>query len=246
MQEFRHRYESVIVNLSHDAYLADAGIEDTPSWLQAEFVTVRFGKNTGSYRKLLPTIAMEDIGDEDLIITIDDDVLYSEEWLSGLITAATEYPRAIVCTVARKIKKNALGHVMGYRNWPIISLKNQSQDFLPIGCGGVVYRKALLDIAWLNDPSSRKIAPTNDDLWFKHAHGPACESVLVVPSLASTNIGLKHQMGLDQLNLQRGPSRGLSRYFHHLVNEVRNYLGISVSRNDRAWKAIARHRRSVT
>ncbi len=70
-------------------------ITTIPEWMNGESIQINIVRNLGSYRKLLPLI--EAIGDDDLVITADDDVLYSEEWLSCMVEEAGNYPESVVC-----------------------------------------------------------------------------------------------------------------------------------------------------
>ena len=128
----RQSYEDfmIIVNLSKEAYLFDDGIESIPDWMTGENVQVKFVENTGSYRKLLPLL--ETVGDKDLIITADDDVLYSENWLPRIVSEANKYPDSIVCGGARRISRNVFGSLQNYSNWRYLRspLKRQWTCFL--------------------------------------------------------------------------------------------------------------------
>lgn len=73
-----------LINLSKDAYMQDEGFSQIPDWLKDERVKVNWVENTGSYRKLLP--ALEYAGEEDIIITVDDDVIYSKTYWKILLT----------------------------------------------------------------------------------------------------------------------------------------------------------------
>lgn len=67
----------IFVNIPHEKYLHNEGIDLIQDWISGENIRVNFvQKNTGSYRKLVPTL--DALDEEDIVITADDDVLYSE------------------------------------------------------------------------------------------------------------------------------------------------------------------------
>lgn len=228
---------TVVVNLSKEAYLFDDGIDSIPDWMCGDNVQVNFVENTGSYRKLLPLIATA--GEDDLIVTADDDVLYSENWLPRLVSEAIEHPDSIVCGGARRISRNIFGRLQNYSGWPLCTAPETAMDLVPVGVFGVVYRKRLVDLGFITDIAYKVRAPTADDLWFRIASMRKNTPAHVTPEAAQDSAGIKHRMGLDQANMhQKKESRGfIARAGTQLKLELYNYLGLAPSKNDLAWKA---------
>lgn len=225
----------IVVSLSKDPYLLDEGIDVVPEWMAGEPVEVRFVANGGPYRKLLPAIV--EAGEEDIVVTADDDVLYADDWLSKLVNAAIGHPENIVCGRARRIRKNVVGRWQNYSNWPLISGETTGFSLLPIGCAGIAYRRNLLDIDFALDPASRKFAPTADDIWFRLASLRKNVQVYLDSELERGNANILHSHGLEQLNLYRPSSIGAlpARELTRLVTRTRDYVGVPISRNDVAW-----------
>ena len=127
---------------------------------------VRFyEENIRSYTKLIP--ALKDFPN-DIIVTIDDDILYNKNMLRGLLHLHKKYPNAIVGHRVRHLKLNA-----PYRSWKrykehrylLNSLKPKFAN-VQTGVGGVLYPPDSLDIKMLDFKIFMKMAPTVDDIWF--------------------------------------------------------------------------------
>lgn len=242
----RQDYEDfkIVINLSKQAYLFDDGIESIPDWMGGENVQVNFVENTGSYRKLLPLI--DAVKGDDLIITADDDMLYSESWLPRLVNEAVKYPDSIVCGGARRISRNIFGSLQNYSSWPLCTASETAMNLVPIGVFGVAYRRRLIDLEFISDVAYKEHAPTADDLWFRIASMRKNIPVHVAPEVAYDNAGIEHTMGLEETNLfkKRGSRSFLARATSQLKLELYNYFGLAPSKNDLAWKATSEYSRS--
>jgi hypothetical protein len=228
---------SIVVNLSDEPYLFDKGVDAVPDWMTDGRVHVRFVNNSGPYRKLLPVI--EEVGEEDIVVTADDDVLYSKHWLRRMIERATSHPGHVVCARARRIQKNIIGRFQNYSNWPLIVEKTEGLLLLPIGCSGVAYRKSLLDMGFILDTAYLDCAPTADDIWFRLASIRKNVKVYVDPEIDVGNSFIQHFMGLQHMNThtpQPGNGSLLQRETTRVIARLKDYLGIPISGNDLAWK----------
>lgn len=234
----------IVINLSREAYLFDDGINSIPDWMGGENVQVNFVENTGSYRKLVPLI--ETVGEEDLVVTADDDMLYSNQWLSRIVKEAGKYPDLLVCGGARRIKKNIFGRVQNYLGWPLCITSETAMDLIPLSGFGAAYRKKLVDLNFITDAAFREYAPTADDLWFRIASMRKNVCVHVNPDIAQGNATITHKMGLDQVNFRtkQKPQGFLARAMSQLKLEFCSYFGIRLSKNDFAWKAASDYSRS--
>ena len=207
--------------------------------MTAELMSFQFGclakMNTGSYRKLIPLI--KEIDDNDIIVTADDDVLYSEDWLSNIVKITRLHPNMIVCGRARLIKKNIVGRWQNYANWTLVEEPCLAMELLPIGCSGVAYKKKLLDLEFLTNQAYLVCAPTADDIWFRLASMRKGVKVYIDPEIDNKNVYLKHQLGLEQINVHR-IKRNKQFYIRGIIRlktEIMNYFGIPLSKNDFSW-----------
>lgn len=200
LQHQSRQPDRIVVNISAEPFLSDTGIESVPTWLELAPVEINWVPNTGPYRKLLPLL--NQCSDYDRLVTVDDDVLYHPEWLAMLLQMDEEHPDHLVCTRARKMKRGFFGWKR-YSHWRILKQRTQGLEIMPTGSGGILYKKALLDMVFINDPQAQALAPTTDDLWFRMAGLLKSTPVLVDPDAGRDNIFLKHNKGLEEINKAR-------------------------------------------
>ncbi|MBC2836654.1 glycosyltransferase family 2 protein [Paragemmobacter straminiformis] len=156
----------VILHLSAGPWLLDTGIAAVPPALQALAdagrIELRFGANTGPYRKILPWLGAH-FGSDRMVVTADDDTVYPQGWLAGLLAAWR--PGVTVAHSAHAIALRD-GAVAPYGQWfkaPVTS----SQLLLPIGKDGVLYRASDFPAEVLDTAAALRLAPTGDDLWLR-------------------------------------------------------------------------------
>jgi hypothetical protein len=232
--------DEVYINISRDPYMIDEGIKTLPAWFDEFDVSINWVENTGSYRKLLPLIENNLVNDEDLVVTVDDDVLYGENWLEELVLQSDNHSDAIVCARGRKMKKNIFGSWQNYSRWNLFIKETKGVDILPTGVAGVVYKKALIDINFLLDDKYKVLAATTDDLWFKMASYRKNTPVVVCPQINSQNIYLQHQLGLEQVNFNKKTTR-LYKIYNNTLGSIVDWFGINRTKNDACWDAICEY-----
>jgi glycosyltransferase involved in cell wall biosynthesis len=226
----------MLLNLSKAAYLDDSGFHFVPDWLDKLDLTINFVQNTGPYRKLLP--ALSHAGNDDIIVTADDDILYDKNWLKALVDAAKSEPDSIVCCRARTIQKNIFNKWQNYSNWQLIENRCKNFFLLPTCGAGAVYRKKLLDINFLTNQEFLNIAPTTDDLWFRMAGMLMNTPVAVFPEIDKLNVYLKHKHGLEKMNNQKNKFSFVPRIYYKKRLKIANYIGMNQTKNDFSWDAI--------
>ena len=151
--------------ISREAYLLDKGIDDVPSkYLNDERLKIIYVENTGPYRKLMPALK-EFFGTNQILITVDDDVLYPQNFISTLILANQIYD----CPIAYRGRKITISEtkINPYKQWEKNNLTGCSFSHLPTGKDGVLYRPSYFHKNVLDISQAIEIAPTTDDLWFK-------------------------------------------------------------------------------
>lgn len=132
--------------------------------LQKLGVKIKWCKDTKSYKKLLPALKEYP---NDIIVTADDDVYYSTNWLALLYKGYSESPDYINCHRARRISFDEDGKILPYSSWENVSEKSEPSflNFI-IGVGGVLYPPKLLHKDVLNEELFLKLSPFADDIWF--------------------------------------------------------------------------------
>lgn len=163
---------AIYVYLSEEGYLLDKGFEGrkiTDKGLEQliqnnKLIEVRWVKNIGSYRKLVPLL--RDKWNEDcIIITIDDDTIYTEDLIENLVNDYNEH-----------------GCMIGYRGFtPKFkafedfdykrkdkAVKRSLYNFLT-GKGGILYVPSFFhgtgDLV-LNESIFMETCDKGDDIWF--------------------------------------------------------------------------------
>lgn len=135
--------------------------------LKEKGVEILYCRDIKSYKKLIPTI--KEYPDKD-IITIDDDVIYSRNFLKTLLDEHRIYPHDILCTVARKpIFKD--GIPCEYSKWGDSLIKpfkkgTYGKLLFPVGVGGVLYPVNTLHKDVTRAELFMKYCPNADDIWF--------------------------------------------------------------------------------
>lgn len=161
----------VRLHLSREPFLLDAGIagespEDLAGLaLSDSRLELRFVPNLGPYRKILPVLA-ELYGQRALVATADDDTIYPEDWLAGLV-AAYQRHGCVVCYRGHRMLKRGR-RFLDYRSWMHAGIvRNPDIYNLPTGKDGVLYDTTFFDPRVLNHARALAVAPTADDLWLK-------------------------------------------------------------------------------
>lgn len=170
-QNLQDPYE-VHVFLSREPFLLDRGWTSLPNWPELEASPFRdllrfhFVPNVGSYRKLHPILdQMLRAGQNPVIVTADDDVIYPSNWLRTLV-AEHAACGGIVAYRGHTMACDNAG-IRRYKEW--ISEPKLGFSLLNIATGreGVLYRPSHLDSAALDISTALRLAPTADDLWYK-------------------------------------------------------------------------------
>ena len=114
-----------------------------------------------SYKKLIPTLKKYP---NSIIVTADDDNMYSKNWLKKLYNSYKKHPKDVQAHRVTKFK---------YKNGKFITIAG-GQDYYKgasylnklTGVGGVLYPPNCFYKDILNEELIMKLAPTNDDQWF--------------------------------------------------------------------------------
>ena len=234
--------DEVIIHVSSEPYLSDKGISEVPEWMNRGIFRVQETANIGPYRKLMPLLPA--LGEEDLVVTADDDILFDQFWLEALLNHARERPDEVISTRARYIRRKKSGQFMNYHNWKRVYFEESGMDILPLCGAGVVFRKRHLDPGLSEDTSFLSIAPTTDDLWYRALSLKKGVPVFVDPKIDASSIYLEHNQGLKELNLFKGNTGGVKSI---LLNKFKrswyDLIGRPLTSNDKAWRAIYQHAR---
>jgi hypothetical protein len=150
----------IVLWLAHEDY---KHIPQSLRMLQKRGLEIMECDDLLSYKKIIPSLRQFP---EDVLITIDDDVFYSPDVLENLISAYLEAPQHIHCLRAHRVKTDANGIILPYKQWEwCVSEKGPNRRNFFTGCGGVLYPPHCLDEEVLNEPVFMKICKHADDVW---------------------------------------------------------------------------------
>lgn len=122
---------------------------------------IRYCKDLRSYKKLIPTLL--EYGDK-IIITVDDDMIYSKYLIENLLSGYRSNGN-IQCTKA-SIPLMDGSSFKSYNEWLEVDKTTTCDSIIPIGVGGVLYPPQSLAKETTDESSFMKLAPLADDLWF--------------------------------------------------------------------------------
>lgn len=164
--------DKIFLYLSEEPYLLDSGFKDKqityPNLVKfinnKSIIDIKWVKNTGSYRKLLPLL--KDKWDEDcVIITIDDDTVYDFQLIENLVNDYNNQRCVIGCR----------GFTPSFNKIDLFDytkkdkLQNLSLYNFLTGKGGILYKPEFFhktkDLIF-NDKIYLDTCPTADDIWF--------------------------------------------------------------------------------
>ncbi len=156
------RPDAIILWLDDDNW-SSSNLPESIVKLQKKGLTVKFCKDTKSYKKLLPALAEYP---DDLIFTIDDDIYYPSDMLAKVMKAYEADNNKIYCVRGYTLAFDELGKLKPYNDWPPILTGQTGKCIFPTGGAGCLYQKRLLHSDITDDVLCRELAPHADDIWF--------------------------------------------------------------------------------
>ena len=107
--------------------------------------------------------------DDDLVVTVDDDLLYSETMLQSLYESYLLYPEA-VSTVRAHLMLLENGKILPYSTWIQETdqcIHTPSMQLVATGGAGVLYPPKLFREEFFQEQTVMELCPWADDLWLK-------------------------------------------------------------------------------
>lgn len=189
--------------------------------LKERGLEIGFCKDIRSYKKLVPSLKKFP---NDVIITIDDDVIYHEETIEILLKHYAKDPHSIWAFTGSKIMFAPDGTLLPYVSWYDAKIKSMESDpcNFSTGVGGILYPPNSLDIRVIDDTLFMKLCPTADDVWFKACSlikHTECKFVFTYekPMEMHTTVRNVQDMGLFKQNVEGCMNdkyiRGVFEYF---------------------------------
>lgn len=106
---------------------------------------------------------------DDIIITVDDDLIYSSDLIASLMRTHKQYPKAVCARRLHQMKKDADGNIMPYNDWQgeYTQSRVPAHDLLATGVGGVLYPPHCLDSRAFDTELIERLCLKADDIWLK-------------------------------------------------------------------------------
>jgi hypothetical protein len=106
---------------------------------------------------------------EDLVITVDDDLIYPRFLVETLFVSWKRFPDCVSAVRAHKILFGRSGEPRPYSmwGWECRTPGRPSMRYLATGCGGVLYPPHAIPPEGFDVNAIRELAPCTDDLWLK-------------------------------------------------------------------------------
>ena len=108
---------------------------------------------------------------DDIIITVDDDVIYNIDTVELLLNGFRQHPKCVIANWALEIKNkdntDTNTDISSYKEWKCANGETESVRYMPIGCAGILYPPHSLDVEVLNEDVFMNICKFGDDIWFK-------------------------------------------------------------------------------
>jgi len=120
---------------------------------------------------------------EDIVITVDDDVIYPRRMIEKLLKKHNEYPNAICAGRVHRIIYTEENKMATYTRWKHMDdlLKVPSFELVAIGIGGVLYPPHCLDKRVFQSEDILAHCLDADDMWLKCASFIKGTKVVGVP-----------------------------------------------------------------
>ncbi len=144
---------------------------DLPNYLRNQmekgWVTVRWCDDMKSHKKYF--YALQEFSD-DLVVTVDDDLLYPEHMLENLYQSYLRYPKAVSTVRAHLMIFTEEGKLMPYRDWiqeTDVCLLEPSMQLFATGGAGTLYPGGIFKPELFDKEAIRQTCLMADDLWLK-------------------------------------------------------------------------------
>ena len=125
-------------------------------------IEIRFCEDIRSYKKLIPTL---NLCPNDILVTVDDDLVYRRGLIECLFNAHMQTPNRIICALAHQPKLEGEGFAP-YRTWKHNLTQPTEGIVFPLGGSGVLYPPHSLSEDVCKKSLFMHLTPQADDVWF--------------------------------------------------------------------------------
>jgi hypothetical protein len=147
-------------------WIAEADVASLPekiTRLRTDGLVIRACEDLRSYKKIIPALAL---GNDDFLLTADDDIYYPRHWLREIVGAYRAGRKEVICVRAHRIRLDARGMPLPYSQWENeVATGGDPRLLFPTGAGGVLYEPGIFNAEVTRTEIFRNLCPTGDDVW---------------------------------------------------------------------------------
>lgn len=166
-----HKADQIILWLAEEQFPGKEA--DLPQNLlvliQQQRLCVRWCDDLKPHKKYF--YAMQEYVD-DVIVTIDDDLIYPKDMLAALYKSYLQYPEAVSALRTHLIVVSESDRILPYNAWPQETdacIYEPCMQLMATGGAGTLYPPNLLHHAFFDKAAIMENSPMADDLWLKAA-----------------------------------------------------------------------------
>lgn len=192
--------------------------------LQAKIfgLELRFVDDIGPHTKYF--YAISEFKD-DIIITTDDDIKYTNDLIEELYNSYEKHPNAVSARRCHLITFNEKLEIKKYNEWEYKQSKLiniPSMLLFPTGVGGVLYPPKTLHPEVYNLDNIKKLSFKNDDVWLKFM-----EVLNNTPVVMTNPFIIKHVKGSQKVALNQENVRDQANdlYIKNVIGAYNNFHG---------------------
>ncbi len=106
---------------------------------------------------------------KDVVITVDDDILYHRDMIKELVGTYLRYPEAVAARRVHKIRFQRNRRPARYKDWiwEYRDSAGPSHELFATGTGGILYPPTVMALMCWEDKDFLKVCPKADDIWLK-------------------------------------------------------------------------------
>lgn len=217
----KHLPNRIILNIDQSIWNEDS-IPSLIKKLRQVGVEVNFTEDIGPHTKLLPTLHLYP---DDIIITVDDDVLYDDTMIEELYNEYLQSDRkSVICREGKSLLKEK-GKFLPYSQQPHIRECIYSPYKMAFGVAGVLYPPHLFGEEVFNTKVIRELCPKADDIWFG-----VMELYYKIPVVYVSNNSWTGDADVDRNEEYNQTQSGAL----HFLNDLKGY-------NDIQWESLLQH-----
>lgn len=125
---------------------------------------IRFCEDLKPHKKYFYT--MQEYSDY-YIVTVDDDIIYPENFIEQLWNGHEKYPNTVICHWSHQIGFEGSDDFQPYNDWIDNTESAPAYTTLAVGCNGILYPPGCLPKETFCEEKIKEYAFYTDDLWLK-------------------------------------------------------------------------------